>query len=155
MISFIILLLGLLFIFLEFYMPGAILGSIGTVMVIASIIYFSIESNSVAASLLFLAGAIAALILLIRFALWRIPRSKSRFNIYSGKDQAGYIASSYDKTAIGKSGIVVTDLKPGGYIVIKEKKYQAISKTGYLVQGTQVLVTGGEEDNLIVIQKNT
>lgn len=152
MMAFIILLLGLLFIFIEFYLPGAVLGSIGTVMVLGSVILFSIQSDSVLMSLLFLAGAVASLIVMIRYALWRIPRAKS--GIYSGKDQEGYVASSYDKTAIGKIGTVITDLKPGGYISIETKKYPAISKTGYLIQGTKVLVIGGEEDNLIVREAN-
>ncbi|QLH37527.1 MAG: hypothetical protein HWD61_05345 [Parachlamydiaceae bacterium] len=44
----------------------------------------------------------------------------------------------------------MTDLKPGGFIIVDGKQQPAISKEGYLSKGTKVKVIGGEESNLIV-----
>ncbi len=145
-----LLLVGLLLIFLEFYLPGAVLGILGGICLLASIILFTYQSTSPLAVAFYLIATGISLGLLIKFALWKIRHTKSRFNIYSDNAQNGFIASKYDPTAIGKIGIVVTDLKPGGYIQIEGKQHQALSKSGYIVKGTDVIVVGGQEETLIV-----
>lgn len=147
---FILLLIGLLLIFLEFYIPGAIMGIIGGIMVLTSLILFAYASDSPIYVALYTILTLAALVGLVRFALWRIPRARQGFSIYSGKDQEGYIASTYDRSAIGKRGVVLSDLKPGGYILIDNQQHQAISNAGYLVKGTEVIVISGQEESLIV-----
>lgn len=154
MTPFILLLLGLLLIFIEFYMPGLIIGSIGGVMVLTSIVLFAQQSNSPVMIVLFVIGTGAALILLVRFAIRQIPRARPGYSIYLHKDQTGYYASSFDASAIGKTGVVLSDLKPGGYIVIDGKKQQAISQSGYITAGSHVIVIGGQEESLIVRLKN-
>lgn len=154
MISALILLgFGLLFIFLEFYLPGAILGAIGGILVAVSVVVFAMEAPPVATVLYFFSVAIL-LFLLIRYTLRKIPRTKPEYSIYSNSDQEGYRASKFDRSAIGKIGVVVADLKPGGYIVIDGKKHQAISQSGYIARGEQVLVLAGQEESLIVRKNN-
>jgi membrane-bound ClpP family serine protease len=150
MASLILLLLGLLLIFLEFYLPGAVLGLIGGGMVFASIILFAMEMQTpwIIAVYVVVVGLLLAA--LIRFALWRIRTARPDRSIYSDADQEGYVASHYDLSAIGKRGIVLTDLKPGGHILIEGKKMQAISQGGYITKGSEVIVVAGTEESLIV-----
>lgn len=150
MTPFILLFVGLLFIFIEFYIPGAIVGIIGSLLVLTSIIVFVSQTSSLIAILLYIAGTGISIALLIRFALWRIVHTKPDYSIYSDKSQEGYQASHYDKEAVGKTGIVFSDLKPGGYIVIEGKQHAAISVTGYLPKGVEVIVISGEGESLIV-----
>lgn len=147
---FLLLVIGLILIFLEFYLPGAVMGISGSCLVVASLIVFAVQSGSPLETGLFVVLIVIALIFLVRFALWRIPRSKGEFNIYSNGNQDGFQASAYDASAVGKKGVVLSDLKPGGYILIDGKQHQAISQTGYLIKGTEVLVIGGQEESLIV-----
>jgi membrane-bound serine protease (ClpP class) len=149
-IAFLFLIFGLFFIVLEFYLPGAIMATIGAIMLIASVLLFAATSESIFVDLLYLIAVLGLVALVIKYVLKIIPRASSRFNIYLKEDQEGYYASQFDKTAIGKVGIVVTDLKPGGYISIDGKKHQAISQSGYISSGEQVLVIGGREESLIV-----
>lgn len=141
---------GLLFVLLEFYLPGAILGTIGAIFLISSIVLFAMQSSSPIFIILFTVGVIVSVILLIKQTLKHIVQAKPDYSIYSTKDQEGYVASSFDGQAIGKKGIVVADLKPGGYILIEGKKLAAISQSGYLPKGAKVLVIGGDADNLFV-----
>jgi len=46
----------------------------------------------------------------------------------------------------------LTDLKPGGYILVEGKQHQALSNTGYIVKGKEVKIIGGQEESLIVKQ---
>lgn len=141
---------GLVLVFLEFYLPGAVMGVCGGLLIFISVLIFAQQSASGLATFLYILGVISSIALAIRFALWKIPRTKSDYSIYSDKDQEGYIASGYDKSAIGKTGTVLSDLKPGGYILIEGTQHQALSQSGYIVKGSQVKVIGGEGESLIV-----
>ncbi len=150
----ILLAIGFFLVFLEFYLPGAIMGIAGGLFILASLILFAIQTDSPLAITLFIAGICVALVFLVKFALWRIRTAKPQRSIYSNGAQSGYQAVSYDASAIGKEGTVLTDLKPGGFIIVEGKQQPAISKEGYLSKGTKVKIIGGEESNLIVIPKH-
>jgi membrane-bound ClpP family serine protease len=157
MTPYILLVLGLLLILLEFFLPGAILGALGAIALFASIILFAMNAQSFVALILYILAVTVLVVLLIRFALWRIRTAPPDYSIYSNANQEGYVASSYNATLIGKKGVVLTDLKPGGHILIEGKRVQAISQGGYLVKGSEVVVIGGQEESLIVkhIKKDT
>lgn len=150
MTAFILLFLGLLFILLEFYLPGIVMGIIGGIMLLTSIVVFAEQTQSFLWTILFVIGVGILLYLLVRSMLRYIPKANPRYSIYSNKDQEGYQASQYDVNAIGKHGKVVNDLKPGGYILVDGKKQAAISESGYASVGTEVVVLRGEGETLIV-----
>ncbi|MBA3721697.1 MAG: NfeD family protein [Parachlamydiaceae bacterium] len=152
MISFLLLFIGLLLILIEFYIPGAIIGIIGSFFVLASIIVFVSQSASILEIILFVVGVVISLLCIVRFALWRIVKAKPGYSIYSDGNQEGFQASRYDAAAIGKKGIVLSDLKPGGYILIDGQQHQAISQAGYISKGSEVIVLSGQEESLIVKQ---
>ena len=126
------------------------MGILGGISILISIILFASQNNSPIAITLFVVGAAISIVLLIRFALWRIVKAKPEHSIYLHRDQEGYQASEFDATAIGKTGVVLSDLKPGGYILIEGKQHQAISITGYITKGGHVVVLSGQEESLLV-----
>ena len=97
MIPFLLVFLGLILILFEFYIPGAIMGILGGVSILGGILFFASQTDS-AVPIFYLLSGSAAVVLLIRFAMWRIVHSKSPYSIYSNHDQAGFQASSYDHT---------------------------------------------------------
>ncbi|MCE2981972.1 MAG: NfeD family protein [Parachlamydia sp.] len=153
MIPFILLLIGFLLVFIEFFVPGGLIGIIGGLFIAASIVLFALQTNSLLGLLLFVLFIAISLWGLIRFALWRIVHAKPGSSIYLHGTQAGYQASSFESQAIGKEGVVYTDLKPGGYILIDETLHQAISLTGYVSKDEKVIVVGGQEESLLVKKK--
>lgn len=150
MSAYLLLFMGLLLIFLEFYFPGIVLGVSGALLMLGSYIVLIQEGAGGLEFFLFFIGSLLALMLLIRFALWKIPRAKKGRGIYLAGDQEGYQASSYDATAIGKEGTVLTDLKPGGFILIEGKPHPALSLSGYIEKGKTVKVLSGEGESLNV-----
>lgn len=149
---FIFLVIGLVLIYLEFYLPGAVMGTAGALLLIASLFLFMIEYQSPLLTSLYLIVILAGVAAVIKYALWKIPRGKPNSSIYSNGAQNGFFASSFDPEMIGKKGVVVTDLKPGGYIEIDGIQVQALSESGYLTRGTEVIVLKGDGDSLIVKQ---
>ena len=146
----ILLIIGLILIYIEFFVPGAVMGVLGSCFVLASIVVFAIDTESVLWTFLYIIGVVFAVAALVNFALWRIRTAAPGRSIYLSGDQEGFQASSFDASAIGKRGVVITDLKPGGHVLIEGKRHQAISQGGYLPRGTDVVVLGGQEESLIV-----
>jgi membrane-bound ClpP family serine protease len=150
MITFILLMAGLFLIYLEFFIPGAVMGIAGALLIIASIFMFIMGQSSSLLIVCYLVFVGISIALVIKYALWRIPKGKPENSIYSSAQQQGFQASDFDRTTIGKIGMVLSDLKPGGYILVEGKQHQAISESGYIPQGEQVLILKGEGDSLIV-----
>lgn len=147
---FILLAIGLLLVLFEFYLPGGIMGTIGALTVLASIVLFALNSESPLYTLLFILGSCTALAFLVKFALWRIRHAEPGYSVYSDQDQEGFHASKYDESAIGKSGVASTDLRLGGRILIDGKRHSALSQSGYIIKGTEIEVIAGQGETLIV-----
>lgn len=150
--AFILLGIGLLAILLEFFLPGGVLGTIGALFVLGSIITFALSSDSFIFTAIYIVVTGVVVTALVKFALWRIQHGRKGYSIYSDSDQEGFVASSWDESLVGKEGRVSTDLKPGGHVLVEGKQYSAISQTGYLSQGTEIKVIGGEGETLKVQQ---
>ena len=150
MIAYFLLALGLLLILIEFYVPGAIMGIAGGILIAVSIYEFTVQAQSSWTVVLYIVGVAVSIGLVIKFAIWSITTAKPERSIYSNQSQEGFVASSFDGSLIGKKGRVLSDLKPGGYIMVDGKQHQAISQTGYMTKGSDVLIIGGQEESLIV-----
>ena len=145
-----LLFLGLLFVFLEFYLPGGFFAVAGAIFVFASIITFFSASESILASAVFFVGSITALIVCIRVAIWRIKKSAGKDTFFLSKDQEGYKSQELEENVVGKKGVTITDCGPSGYALIDGKRYPVICRGPYLDKGAQVEVIAKELGNYIV-----
>jgi membrane-bound ClpP family serine protease len=145
---FILLLAGLILMFLEFFLPGGVLGIAAGIVIFASIIFFALQF-SFGWTVLYIVGIILLVVLMARMALKRLKMGKLK-GIYLSSAQEGYQASEYEKNLIGKKGIALSDLKPSGHILVEGKRYQAVSKLGYIDKGAEIDIVGGEGAHLIV-----
>ena len=142
---------SLLLIYLEFFVPGAILGILGGVGFCVSILLFVREASYPWHSLLFVALILVLLVLTLKMALKNL---KNRPALFAKEEQSGYLAAEFDKGLIGKSGEALTDLKPSGHIKVEGSRYQAVSEILYIKKGESVKVIGGEGARLIVRRKH-
>jgi len=145
---------GIVLIFLEFFLPGAVLAVLGTLTLLISM-GMCFAQYSALYGIIYLLAILLAVLVTCKVALWRIKGSRTNGNFYHGEDQEGYLASSFDQTLIGKDGVVSTELKPAGHILIDGKLYQALSETGFISKGTPVQIMGGKGSHLIVRQRKT
>jgi membrane-bound serine protease (ClpP class) len=150
MTPYILVAVGLFLILLEFYLPGAIMGVIGALLLISAIVVFITEGGSALGLALFIAGTVVAVILVVKFALWSIRKTSKKNTIYLNTDQEGYRASSYEAGLKGKKGVCTSHLRPGGTVMIEGKKYSAISIVGYVEKGDAVEVIDIEGETLKV-----
>jgi len=144
-----LLVAGLILVFLEFFLPGAVLATLGVISLLASAVLVFID-YPLQWGFLYLLGVLLLVFATCKCAIWKLKHSKIRGDFYSGQDQEGYSASSFDSSLIGKEGIVSTELKPAGHIVVEGQVYQALSETGFISKGAVVKIVGGRGSHLIV-----
>ncbi len=134
-------LIGLFLIYLEFFVPGGILGALGGLAYAASLIIFVWVSQSSITSLIYIILMILLLIATVKFSLWKVKQKPA---LFAKEEQSGYFASSYDKELIGKEGTALTNLNLSGHILVEGERYQAVSESSYIKKGESIKITGGE-----------
>lgn len=149
-IAIILGIIGLLLVYVEFFVPGGVAVVIGGFFLITSVVWFGIQTTDPTWSFVYLFIVIVLVILVCKLALRHIRASAKKHTWYADQDQEGYIATSFDKDLIGKTGTSLSNLKPSGHILIEGKQVQALSEEGYIEEGTKVQVTGGRGSHLIV-----
>ena len=149
-----IALAGFLLIYLEFYLPGGIMGITGGVLLFANIVYFAIRSPSLFQLFILVAATIVGLVVIVKLALNRIKTAKPGEGVYHDDDQEGYCASSYNEEMVGKEGKALSNLSPSGHIIVHGNKLQALSRSGFIAKDTEIVVIGGQGAHLI-IKKNS
>jgi len=146
----IIALFGLILIYIEFFIPGGIMGLIGGLLLVGSVVVILISDLGSLPLIFFIAVVFAALISVIKLALWQVRKTGKKGTVFLESDQEGFTASFYDKNLIGSLGKAESDLRPSGYVSIEGQSYQAISKGSFISKGSDIQVLGGEGSRLIV-----
>jgi membrane-bound serine protease (ClpP class) len=150
MTAYLLLAVGLILLWLEFYLPGGAFAVAAGIFVLASLITFFAESTSFLASFSFFIAATLLVIGVIRLAIWYIKRSAKKDTFFLSKDQEGYTSSHLEADIVGKRGVTQTECGPSGYAVIEGKRYPIICRGPYLNKGVEIEVISKELGNYIV-----
>ncbi len=151
MIGFGILLacIGLALVAIEFFLPGGLLAILGIFALLGSIAVMAF-----CLGVAWLLGFVFLLTLVVgavcKMALRKVKSSRKRGSYFHDQDLGGLSVDAYGLELCGKSGVVVTDLRPSGHIISEGKRYQAVSEGGYLSQGEQVVILRVEGARTIV-----
>lgn len=145
--AFSLTLLGLIFIFCEFFLPSIVAAVIGAILSLMGLIFFMLQGKGWIWNLTYLTVTALAVFLTCKFALWQIKRSR-RF--FLNDDQKGFSASEFSSELIGKMGVADCDMRPAGFVTVEGQRLQALAQEGYLPKGTEILVVSGKGAHLIV-----
>ena len=148
--------LGILFIAVEVIVPGAILGSIGALLMFGGCVMAFIEYGTTGGMLAVTAAfAIGALAMFLEFKV--IPNTKFGKRAFLTREitavSAAFGAEARD--LIGKSAEALTLLSPSGYILIDGIRYEAFSQSGQVPAGSALEVVGADNFRLIVSLSKT
>lgn len=141
-------LIGLALVFMEFYLPGGVVGVLGGLIALSSIAYLVWDNSSATEVILFTVCLTVAFAGLLKFALYRIQTKMALKGT-----QEGYNSGAFDEQFLEKKGVVLTSLRPSGYVEIDGNKLAAVSRGPFLEKGTRVIVTGGRGSYLVVTKE--
>lgn len=142
--------LGLVAIWLELYIHGGVFAVVGMLFILASLWSFAATYHSAYAIAVFLIFIVASIAVLIRITLWHKQKSVRQEDLYRGNDREGYIAATIDPTLIGKEGVAITNIDPGGFVLIEELKYPAVCDGPYIDKGAKIVVLSLQGMHLLV-----
>jgi len=136
--------IGFIFVIIESFIPGGIVGVIGSIMIIASIILAFIHAS-------FFHGAFLLIFTIIVFPaliLWWLKK----FSLKTAENaEDGYVSNDESlEKFLGKEGVTLTLLRPSGMVCIDNKRIDAIGDCDIIPANTPIKVVKIEGCRFVV-----
>ena len=148
--------LGIIFLAVEVIVPGAVLGSIGALLMLAGCYVAFINFDTLGGVLaVFSAFSIAILALFVEFRI--LPKTKYGKRAFLTSEITA-VSVAIGKEAldlVGQSAESLTMLSPSGYVLVNGQRYDAFCQNGQVPAGTQLEIIGADSFRLIVSFPNT
>jgi membrane-bound ClpP family serine protease len=148
-IIFVFVLVGLILITLEvLFLPGLIVGVFGGFLILAAIIYSTLKMGFLEGLLTTIISVIASIIL---FFIFKKLKVWDRFILkYEQKASSLTDMELIESNLVGKTGITITDLKPAGFILIDNRKLDALSEGEFIPKNCNVEIISQQGKKIIV-----
>lgn len=145
-----LMLLGFALIMVEIFIPGGVVGAVGGLCLLISIILafnsFGME-GAIVAFLVALVGL--GICLFVEFKI--LPKTPVGRRLFlqdrvEGKSQRDVA----DQSLVGKEGSSLTTLSPSGYVLVDGQRYEAYCRSGFLDKGEKVRVESFDQFKITV-----
>ncbi|MDQ0204257.1 NfeD family protein [Pectinatus haikarae] len=144
---------GILFIIIEVFTPATgIFAALGIVMMLYSII---LGLGGDIGAVYMLAGSLIIAVFLFILIVKKLPSSifwQKMILKDSSSSAKGYISSTDRSFLLNKEGVVLTELRPAGTILIDGSPIDAVSEGSYISRGERVRIIKTEGNRIIVRQ---
>lgn len=145
--------IGIVFLAVEVIVPGAILGSIGALLMLAGCVLAFLDYGTSGGLIAVIASlAICGLVFFLEFKI--LPKTKLGKRAFLNTEITG-VASALGEEArdlIGKSAQALTMLSPSGYIIVDGQRYEAFCQSGQAAAGSNLQIVAADNFRLIVTQ---
>ncbi|MBK8478270.1 MAG: serine protease [Opitutaceae bacterium] len=144
---------GVILLALEIVVPGAILGTIGGLMMLGGVVVAFMQLGSTG-------GVIATLVALILLAatiylelVW-LPHSRmaKQFSMDTTIDSTSQPPLALEADVVGREAVALSVLAPTGFVRVDGRRYEAFCQSGYASSGATLKVVGLDTFRLIVTQ---
>ncbi len=142
LLGLLIYLAGLFLLFLELFVPGGILGVIGSLCTLYGI--WSIISWNTWAGVAVIAATAVYIYLLIKFWAKRVTM------VGSLGDAVGSSQDASPHEVVGEEGVADSRLCPTGYARIGKRRLQVVANSGYVEKGAKVRVIEVSGNRVVV-----
>jgi membrane-bound serine protease (ClpP class) len=150
-----LLVIGLLMVCLEIFIPGGIVGTLGGIALIASII-LGFTNKGTEFGMYWLMGVLVLTLLGIFLSIKFLPRSPAGKRLFLRADESGYKSTEEGLAdLLGQEGIALTYLRPSGMVEINGKRLDVVTGGEFLPRGTKVEVIEIEGNRVVVKAKET
>lgn len=145
------LLAGIVFLGVELFIPGGILGIIGVGLLILSIVYAFIAFPAAGP---YVATGVLALIA-VAFYWWTtiFPRTRPGQRLMAGSNLRGSTSVEDGLDALrGKEGLTSSPLRPAGFVIIDGRRIDVVTRGEMIAKDCRVRVVEVEGGRVIVAQ---
>ena len=145
-----VFLAGVLMIIVEILLPTVgLLAGLGVAAMLYSIVLALGDIGALAALGIALIISVAAFMLIVS----RLPSSKLWNKMVlrtSSREEAGYVSAAQQSELVGKTGEVLTELRPSGTVRIDGRPVDVISESAFIQKGVQVVVLSVNGSRIVV-----
>ncbi|ETI66995.1 NfeD family protein [Neobacillus vireti] len=142
---------GILLIFLEFFVPGAVAGTLGVAALILSLFLSGEDALQMGVSILIaiIISIIVFFIMIKMFDKKLVLFSKMVLSDSAGNEN-GYVSNINRTDLLGKTGTALTVLRPAGTVIINHERIDVVSEGGFIEQDARVKVIKVEGARIVV-----
>src|SRR5699024_5931310 len=149
------LVLGILLIILEFFVPGGILGILGAGAIVTSLFLagYDLQHMTLSIAIAIIVAIVTAIIL---FKWIGMERGIFRKIILRDRTMSdlGYVSSDVRSELVGQEGITLTPLRPAGTAFINEERIDVVSDGGFIQRDKKIVVLEVDGWRVIVREIN-
>ena len=147
----ILFVIGIGLVLLEFFVPGGIVGVIGTVSILASLFLATDNVVHMGISILISIGiSIFASIIMIRVFGKKMSLFRKIILTDSTNTQSGYVSNRNRTELLGLEGVTLTTLRPAGTVLIGQERIDVVSEGEYIPKDQKVKVIAVEGARVVV-----
>lgn len=147
----IIFAVGILLIFLEFFLPGAISGTLGLAALIASLFLAGDNPLYMGISIFISLGiSIVLLFIMIKVLGKKMVLFNRMILFETAKKEDGYVSNVNRTDLLGSVGETITMLRPAGTAVFHNERVDVVSEGGFIDQGAKIKVIKVEGVRIVV-----
>lgn len=150
-----LIVIGMMLLVSETFMPGGILGTIGFILVLIGIIITYREHGSTTGHIVLAVSFVSTGVFVV-VGLKIFPNTRLGKLIILHSDvskESGYDSSIKGLDDLsGKSGVALTDLRPSGIAMIDDNRINVVSEGGYIERDTKVKVVKIDGNKVLVIK---
>jgi membrane-bound ClpP family serine protease len=143
--------IGIVLIFLEFFLPGAISGTLGVAALIASLFLAGGTGVSIGISLFIsLFVSILFFFIMVKFFNKKIMLFNKMVLFDSARKEDGYVSNKNRTDLLGKVGEALTMLRPSGTAIFTGERVDVVSEGGFIPKNVKVKVIKVEGARIVV-----
>ena len=142
---------GLLLIFLEFFLPGAISGTLGVAALILSLFLAGADTIQIGVSILIaIFLSVLVFFMMIKIFNKKLVLFNKMVLFDSARKEDGYVSNINRTDLLGMEGIALTILRPAGTVIINNERIDAVTEGGFIEQNAIVKVIKVEGARIVV-----
>jgi len=147
----ILIVLGLVLIAVDFYLPGFVLGTIGVALMLFAL-GISYRAYGLDAALVLFVVEVALGIGVGYASIRLFPKTAAGKKMILAEAQTGVRAQDEKRQEdwIGREGVALTVLRPAGVAIIDGKRLDVVAESGMIEGGTAIKVIAVHENRLVV-----
>lgn len=142
---------GIMLIFLEFFLPGAISGTLGLAALIASLFLAGENPLNMGISIFIaISVSIAVLFFMIKVLRKKLVLFNRMILFDTAKKEDGYVSNVNRTDLLGKEGIALTVLRPSGTAIFNNERIDVVSEGDFINQNAKITVVKVEGVRIVV-----
>ncbi|RHW41015.1 nodulation efficiency protein NfeD [Neobacillus notoginsengisoli] len=142
---------GIVLIFMEFFLPGAVAGTLGIAALVGSLFLAGGSTFQMGVSLLIsIFFSIVFFILLIKVFHKKMALFNSMVLFDTARKEDGYVSNINRTDLLGKEGVAMTVLRPSGTALFNNERIDVVTEGAFIKADARVMVIEVEGPRVVV-----